>query len=107
MAPTEYEEKAVRKRWKKQDDPLQIMEDIQGALQRVDSWEAEPIRGALDALRKEVDSGFGRFVHPLRLALTGKSVGPGVFELAELLGKETCLERMAKATTYVTALQSN
>ena len=46
----------------------------------------------------------GQFIHPTRLALTGKSVGPGLFELAELLGRETCLARIARAIEYVRQL---
>jgi glutamyl/glutaminyl-tRNA synthetase len=33
-------------------------------------------------------------IHPLRLALTGKDVSPGIFELARVLGKEICLKRL-------------
>jgi glutamyl-tRNA synthetase len=33
-------------------------------------------------------------IHPLRLALTGKGVSPGIFELMKVLGKETCLKRL-------------
>ena len=33
-------------------------------------------------------------IHPLRLALTGKGVSPGIFELMRVLGKETCLKRL-------------
>ena len=33
-------------------------------------------------------------IHPLRLALTGKGVSPGIFELMKLLGKEVCLKRL-------------
>jgi len=33
-------------------------------------------------------------IHPLRLALTGKGVSPGIFELMRALGKETCLKRL-------------
>ena len=33
-------------------------------------------------------------IHPLRLALTGKGVSPGIFELMKALGKETCLKRL-------------
>jgi len=34
-------------------------------------------------------------IHPLRLALTGKGVSPGIFELMRVLGKETCLKRLS------------
>jgi glutamyl-tRNA synthetase len=45
--------------------------------------------------------GMGKYVHPMRLALTGKSVGPGLFELAELLGKDDCQRRMNAALSYM------
>lgn len=39
----------------------------------------------------------GPVVHPTRLALTGKTVGPGLFELIEVLGAERCCERLKSA----------
>ncbi|MEI6845477.1 MAG: glutamate--tRNA ligase, partial [Candidatus Firestonebacteria bacterium] len=38
----------------------------------------------------------GELVHPVRLALTGKLVSPGLFEVMETLGKEVCLKRLNK-----------
>ena len=35
-------------------------------------------------------------IHPLRLALTGKGVSPGIFELMKALGKDVCLERLGR-----------
>ena len=55
-----------------------------------------------EAARTEI--GLGQFVHPTRLALTGKSVGPGLFELAELLGRDSCLARLRRAREYVASL---
>ncbi len=39
----------------------------------------------------------GDIVHTLRVAVTGKSVGPGVYDCLALLGKEVCLKRIDKA----------
>jgi glutamyl-tRNA synthetase len=39
----------------------------------------------------------GDLVHPLRLACTGVGGGPGLFELMEVLGRETCLRRIHRA----------
>ena len=38
-----------------------------------------------------------KLIHPVRLALSGQSHGPGLFELIELLGKMTTLRRLRKA----------
>ena len=35
-------------------------------------------------------------IHPLRLAMTGRKVGPSLFTLMELLGKEKCIERIRR-----------
>jgi glutamyl-tRNA synthetase len=97
--PTEYEEKAVRKQWS---DPGAAgrLEQIQSALAGRE-WTHDALHGAIEALALASGEGFGKFVHPLRLALTGKSVGPGLFELAELLGRETCLKRVDAAIQFV------
>jgi len=42
-----------------------------------------------------------KIIHPTRLALTGKVVGPGLFELMELLGKEKCLLRINRAVDWI------
>lgn len=79
VGPAEYEEKAVKKYWQT----------------------AGTIKTALETLASESGDGPAKFVHPLRLALTGKSVGPGLFELAELLGQAACLCRLQSAIEYL------
>lgn len=53
------------------------------------------LRGAQSQLGLEK---FGSVVHPTRVALTGKMVGPGLFELMELLGSDVVLQRLLIAT---------
>ena len=43
----------------------------------------------------------GPVVHPTRVALTGKTVGPGLFELMSLLGRDRMVSRIARALTLV------
>lgn len=40
-------------------------------------------------------------IHPLRYALSGKTVSPGLFELMRVIGKEKCLERIRSFTSYL------
>jgi glutamyl-tRNA synthetase len=44
---------------------------------------------------------FGKIAQPLRVALTGKTVSPGIFEIIEVLGKERVLPRLEKAVDYI------
>lgn len=97
---TDYEAKAVEKMWKSA-DALDRMRRIRAALSGLQEWNHDTIKGAFEGLMAQTGEGLGRFVHPTRLALTGKSVGPGLFELAELLGKEECLARVDKAIVYL------
>jgi len=44
---------------------------------------------------------FGKIAQPLRVALTGKTVSPGIFEVLEVLGKEKVVKRLEKAVQYI------
>jgi glutamyl-tRNA synthetase len=101
--PTEYEEKGVRKQWKKEGAEGK-MREILTAIQSVEPWSHEALHDAIDALAQQHEVGLGQYIHPTRLALTGKSVGPGLFELADLLGRETCVARIEKAISYIQEL---
>ena len=100
VEPTTYDEKAVRKHWKK-DDSLDRMLAIQEALEGISEWTHDALKAAFEALAAKLEMGLGKLIHPTRLALTGKSVGPGLFELAELLGKETCLARIDRGVAFI------
>ena len=47
----------------------------------------------------------GKVIHPTRLALTGRTVSPGMFDVMVLLGKEKTLARMRKAIEYIKTLE--
>ena len=103
---TEYEEKGVRKQFQKA-DALQRIIEIEEELHAVSDWNHEALKAAFEGLVAKTGRSLGDYVHPTRLALTGKSVGPGLFELAELLGKEACVERLAKAGAYIKNLATD
>ena len=102
---TEYEEKGVRKQFQKA-DALQRLIEIEETIHGVTDWSHEAIKAAFEALIGRTGRSLGDYVHPTRLALTGKSVGPGLFELAELLGKEACAERISNAAKFVQTLSA-
>jgi glutamyl-tRNA synthetase len=93
--PVTYEDKTKRKYFNEQTAAF-----LETLLQKLAS--VEPfIQTSLDALYHEyaAETGIplGELVHPTRLAVSGVSFGPGLFEMMELLGKETVLRRIKKA----------
>ncbi|MFA6243184.1 MAG: glutamate--tRNA ligase [Candidatus Hydrogenedentales bacterium] len=98
--PSHYEEKAVKKQWDKP-DAAERLEHISQTMASVEPWSAEAIKVAFEALAERTGNPLGHFVHPARLALTGKSVGPGLFELTELLGRDAVVERLGRAIAFI------
>jgi glutamyl-tRNA synthetase len=60
-------------------------------------WTVEAIEAALRALPEELGIGFGKVAQPIRVAVTGSSVSPPLFESIELLDREVVLERLDAA----------
>ena len=100
-APTQYEEKGVKKQWRKADS-MDRMRAIREAMESVGDWTTDALHTAYQVMAEKAECGMGKFIHPTRLALTGKGVGPGLFELAELLGKDACIERIDKGIKFIT-----
>jgi len=44
----------------------------------------------------------GELIHPVRLALTGRTASPGIFEVMQILGKPVCLRRIRRAVKEIT-----
>lgn len=101
---THYEEKASQKHFATP-EASEILASVTQAFEGVEAWTAEQLSKAVHDLAESSGRSLGKYVHPTRLALTGKSVGPGLFELTELLGKEESLRRLRHAQEYVATLQ--
>ncbi|WP_155317185.1 glutamate--tRNA ligase [Desulfosarcina alkanivorans] len=57
--------------------------------------------GAFKRVMDETGLGFGKIAQPVRVALTGTTVSPGIFEVIEVLGKERVLDRLKRAVAYI------
>jgi glutamyl-tRNA synthetase len=66
-------------------------------LAQVEPWEASRIEDALRAFAEELGQKPRQAFAPVRLAVTGSNVSPGLFESLELLGKDESLSRLARA----------
>src|SRR5215203_1168155 len=93
------------KAWGKvmKDGTGEVLEAIAEALAAVDIWEPEPIEVALAPLLERFDLKPGRLYQPIRVAITGTSVSPGIFESLAVLGKERSLERVRAAAARLQA----
>lgn len=71
-----------------------ILGAAEAALARVSAWSAPEIEDALKALCEELEEKPRHVYAPIRVAVTGARVSPGLYESLELLGRETSLERL-------------
>jgi glutamyl-tRNA synthetase len=59
-------------------------------------WTVGALEASLRALAEVRGVGAGKLIHPVRLALTGRTASPGLFEVAALLGRELALARLRR-----------
>jgi len=95
IAPTSYDEKTVKKRWKEYS--AQQMSELADVLEGIEDFSVEgqePI-----VLKWVEDKGYklGDIMNAFRLTLVGIGKGPGMFDISAFLGKEETLKRMHKA----------
>ena len=89
-----FDEKAVAKRLAKEGTKATVL-DLVERFAKVEDWTA----ATLEAVVKELSQGqgMGPWVHPIRVAVSGRGEGIGLFEMLQLLGKEKTLTRLRAA----------
>jgi glutamyl-tRNA synthetase len=93
--PEEYEADAVKKRWNK--ESREYLEKLLESFKLLDNPSKEDYETALKSTAERADSGAGKFIHPLRLAVSGVSGGPGVYDIVHIIGKEETIRRIEAA----------
>ena len=102
--PCTYDEKGVRKFFLKP-NVAELLEKGAEVLSRVSDWNLESCEKVYrDLIEKEGIKG-GVLIHPTRLALSGKTVGPGLFDLMYVLGKDETISRLHAAVRFIRGLQ--
>jgi glutamyl-tRNA synthetase len=94
-----YEENADRKFMKPEVVPL--MQETRVRLEKTPDFTQKSLEGLFLHILDEKKIKLGDIAQPLRVALTGTSVSPGLFEVMEVLGKEKVLRRMDKALLHI------
>ena len=70
------------------------LEALHGALAALPAWDEEGLEGAVRAFAEAESLKLGQVAQPLRAALTGSHVSPGIFEVMQVLGREEALARI-------------
>ncbi|MFI5228443.1 MAG: glutamate--tRNA ligase [Gemmatimonadales bacterium] len=97
----EYDPAAVAKVWKDAGASVGLLCAVRDALALVDDWSLAGLEESLRALAASRSIGAGALFQPLRVALTGMTASPGIFEVLELLGRARALERIDMAVRFI------
>jgi glutamyl-tRNA synthetase len=96
---TSYDAKGVRKHFS--EAAAERLESAAEALTDAVPFTAPVIENVYRRLTAEWGIKGGELIHPTRLALTGVTVGPGLFDVMALLGREECQRRMREAASRI------
>ena len=95
VAPTEYDEKSLRKRWK-EESPRQMQELLE-LLEPQDDWSAEALDKLVMGWIAKKEYGVGLVMNAFRICLVGAARGPHIWEITNVLGKQETLRRVRDA----------
>jgi glutamyl-tRNA synthetase len=100
-----YEEQGVAKYFRK-DGTSEILTALADEFAKIpeERFNQESSEQALRALAESRGAKVAQLIHPLRLALTGSTKGPGMFEITDILGRDNCLKRIARSLEYIKTL---
>ena len=92
VAPTEYDEKSLKKRWK--EDSPKHMTEMLALLEAHEDWSAEGLDNLIMPWIDEKEYGVGIVMNAFRICLVGAARGPHIWNITDVLGKEETLARV-------------
>jgi glutamyl-tRNA synthetase len=97
LAPElDYEQAAIEKHWKNPAEAVERLLAVQAALDAIPAWDPPLVEAALRETAERTGVGFGKVVHPLRLALTGTAVSPGIDRVIVQMGPRLVRQRIGQ-----------
>ncbi len=97
----EFDEKAFEKRLRKPEDAAGLLQKFKEELAATEAFDAESLDKLLHEFVESQGIQIGQIIHALRVAVTGKGKGVGMFDAMALLGKASCLRRIERALARV------
>tara|TARA_R110002095_G_scaffold94422_3_gene82391 strand:- start:233362 stop:234888 length:1527 start_codon:yes stop_codon:yes gene_type:complete len=93
----EYDPKAFKKRIRKSAEAVPLLEKVKNELAQASDFSAEALDKLLHDFVEAESIGMGQIIHALRVAVSGKGTGIGMFDCLSILGKESCVRRIDRA----------
>ena len=97
----EYDEKAAGKFLTP--GTADVLKELTERLSLTEPFTAEEIQKVFEGMMEERGMKLGTIAQPVRVALTGGTVSPGIFEVTEILGKDDVIKRLKRAGEYISA----
>ncbi|MDP4219154.1 MAG: glutamate--tRNA ligase [Bacteroidota bacterium] len=94
-APTEFDEKSKAKNWTA--EAKERMAELLPQFLSIGEWTHGSIEGVVRSYAEAKSISAGKLIHPLRLAVSGVGMGPGLFEMLEVIGKDEVCKRLQYA----------
>ncbi len=98
-SPASYDEKTVRKKWKEETSSLLL--EFKNRIELISDFSSENIELEFKLYLEEKKIGMGKLLPAFRLSLTGLGMGPSLFDIASLLGKEETINRIENALNTI------
>ena len=103
-ATVRYDDDAVKRFWKRPEETTHHLRRLGNRLAGESAFrDVETLESEVRGLAAQLDVGAGRIINPLRVALMGQSVSPGIFEVLEGMGQERTLTRIEAAAAFLEA----
>ena len=97
-------EAVIKKRWK--DDSVELLNKYVEKLSALENPLKEDYETALKNVAEEAECGAGRIIHPVRVATSGVGIGPGVYDLLFILGKDEVISRVNDALKIIPEIKA-
>ncbi|RLD43565.1 MAG: glutamate--tRNA ligase, partial [Bacteroidetes bacterium] len=95
VAPTEYDAKVVKKRWK--ENTPDIMRSLVEIVSNIDDFSSENTEEIIKAWIQEKELSMGAVMNAFRLSIVGAGKGPHMFDIIAIIGKEETIKRLNNA----------
>lgn len=95
QAPTEYDEKSVKKRWK--EDSSKQLRDLIDVIQSIDDFSSSNQEKVVISWIESKGYSLGAVLNAARVAIVGSATGPHLFDITEIIGKEETIRRIQTA----------
>ncbi len=99
----DYEQAAIDRFWKRPGEVAEHLRQVGDLLARLEDWGIGSLETEIRGLAERLDVGAGRLINPLRVALMGQGVSPGIFDVVAAMGRERVAARLASAVGFLDA----